>query len=93
MIDEIAQLITLLNRVQLIEGDKDTIGDMVTRYQNPPFTRAYPICIRLSRAEYAKLSQLMQKLNKMVETEIRASEMWIAEQKQRMEERQSVNAS
>lgn len=68
MTDELLQLLALLNKAQYVEGDEKSIADMVTRYQNPPFTRAFPVCIRLSRAEYAKFTQLMKKINASIAT-------------------------
>lgn len=59
----LAQLASILNKAQFVEGDRGSIDDMVTRYAYPPFTRAYPICIRLSRTEYAQITALMKEIN------------------------------
>jgi hypothetical protein len=61
--DLLTALVALLNAPRYIEGDKTSIGDMVKRYGNPPLTRAYPIAMKLTRAEYLRLGSLLQQVN------------------------------
>lgn len=45
---------------QIVVGDKDSIHDMVSRYKSPPFTMAYPACIRLTMQDTYTLNDLLK---------------------------------
>lgn len=63
------QIAAFLNRGVFVEGDKDSIIDMVQRYKDPPLTRVFPVCMRLTRAEYRQLTALMQTINTQLSKE------------------------
>ncbi len=57
------QLAAFLNRAVFVAGDTASIADMVQRYKDPPLTRAFPIAMKLTRAEHRQLTALMQTIN------------------------------
>lgn len=42
-----------------IQGDRDSIMDMVQRYKNPPFTMAFPFAMLMTPNKYNALAQTM----------------------------------
>ena len=64
--DLLIQLVSFLNRAVFVQGDTPSIIDMIQRYKDPPLTRAFPVAMRLTRAEYAQLTALMQSINKQL---------------------------
>lgn len=47
----------------VIEGDEDSIRDMVSRYSNPPLTLHYRRALRLTVNEHKNLQVLLTQIN------------------------------
>lgn len=59
----LAQLARLLAPLSAIEGDADSIRDMVTRYANPPLTLHNRVSLRMTKTQYTQLEALMKRIN------------------------------
>lgn len=62
------QLADFLNKRAYIQGDEDSIRDMVTRYANPPLSRLNRVAMRMTVSEYNQLTSLMQKVNRHLQS-------------------------
>lgn len=54
------ELFTLLVNRKFIQGDKDSILDMVQRYKQPPMTRLHQVAMQMTRADYDRLGDLLE---------------------------------
>lgn len=52
---------------QIVVGDKPSILDMTQRYQQPPFTLAFPACIRLTMQDTHTLNELLKQAYEQLE--------------------------
>jgi hypothetical protein len=58
--DLLAILCHFLSTKQYVQGEPDSIKDMVARYQSPPFSIAFPIVMRLTVQQYNQLNELLK---------------------------------
>jgi hypothetical protein len=65
--DLLIQLCAFISKKQLVVGDEASIKDMVAVYKNPPFTKAYPACIRLTMQDTYTLNELLKQAYEMLE--------------------------
>lgn len=58
--DLLAILCHFITTKEFVQGDKESILDMVARYKSPPFTMAYPCYIRLSMKDTNELNEIIK---------------------------------
>ena len=56
----LATLCQFISTKQVVVGDKESIRNMVSVYQNPPFTLAYPVAMRMTLADTYTLNELLK---------------------------------
>lgn len=64
--DLLILLCHFINTKQVVMGDEDSIKDMVVRYQSPPFTIAYPACLRMTIQDTQELNELLKKAHEFL---------------------------
>lgn len=57
--DLLIQLCHFLSTKQMVAGDEKSIADMVRRYKSPPFTKAFPVALRLTMQDTYTLNDLL----------------------------------
>ena len=57
------KLAAFLNMRTFIEGDAESIEDMVHRYGNPPLTMHNRVAMRMTVTEYKQFQALMRRVN------------------------------
>ena len=65
--DLLVLLCDFLAKKQIVVGDKQSILDMTSRYQSPPFTMAYPACIRLTMQDTNILNEILKQAHALLE--------------------------
>lgn len=66
--DLLALLCHFLSTKQYVQGEPDSIRDMVVRYTAPPFTIAFPIVMRLTVQQYNQLNELLKQAHALLES-------------------------
>lgn len=56
----LSALVNFLTTKQIVQGDKDSLLDMVKRYKAPPISMAFPVALRMSVADSHKLNDLLR---------------------------------
>lgn len=59
-------LCAFLANKQIVAGDEESIRHMVSTYKNPPFTIAFPACIRLTMQDTHRLNELLKQAYKLL---------------------------
>lgn len=57
------KLSSFLNMRTFIEGDAESIADMVRRYGNPPLTMHNRVAMQMTVTEYKQFQALMRRVN------------------------------
>lgn len=45
-----------------VEGDEQSIRDMVLRYKQPPLTLYHRVCMQMTKADYDRLDNLLERI-------------------------------
>jgi len=64
--DLLVLLCHFISTKQIVQGDEGSIKDMVIRYKSPPFTLAYPVCIRMSNQDANQLNELLKQAHELL---------------------------
>lgn len=64
--DMLAILCHFLTTKQFVQGEMESIKDMVARYKSSPLSLAYPIVMRLSVPEYNQLNKLLEEAHTLL---------------------------
>jgi len=56
----LSALVDFLTTKNIVQGDKDSLLDMVKRYKAPPISMAFPVALRMSVADSHKLNDLLR---------------------------------
>lgn len=69
------QLAGFINKRNFIQGEAESICDMVSRYIKPPLTLRNQVAMQMTVSELNQLITLMQKVNKHLQTEEKTADV------------------
>jgi hypothetical protein len=59
----LAELYNFMRKRTFIVGQRETVMDMVKRYQNPPLTMRQIVGMQMTSAEYQQLGALLKRIS------------------------------
>lgn len=62
----LARICAFIVKKQFVVGDLKSIKDMVQRYEHPPFTIAYPVCMRMTMLDNDELGELLKQAHDLL---------------------------
>lgn len=64
LLTDLLQLYSFLRARTFIVGERETVMDMVRRYQNPPLTLHRIVAMQMTQGEYQELERLLERIAK-----------------------------
>lgn len=62
----LAILCNFISKRQIVQGDEDSIKDMVVRYKFPPFTLIYPVVMRMTLQDTNELNEILKQAHQVL---------------------------